>query len=88
MASFGFWSLPPLPTHVSVLVEHADHPVGEVEDVPPVEAASPTGQEVQDVLGGEGRPLQGPVHEEHHGGTLERVLWCDVRHKAGSVCLI
>lgn len=69
-------------TYVSVLVEHANDAVGEVEDVPPVEVGHvglavlrrAAVQEVEDVPGGEGRLLQGPVDEIHDGRVADGVL--------------
>lgn len=69
-------------TYVSVLVEHANDAVGEVEDVPPVEVGHvglavlrrAAVQEVEDVPGGEGRLLQGPVDEIHDGRVADSVL--------------
>lgn len=69
-------------TYVSVLVEHANDAVGEVEDVPPVEVGHvglavlrrAAVQEVEDVPGGERRLLQGPVDEIHHGRVADGVL--------------
>lgn len=48
-------------THIPILVEHSDEPVGEVEDVPPIKIRHVSRsllwwavvQEVEDVFGGE-----------------------------------
>lgn len=69
-------------TYVSVLVEHANDAVGEVEDVPPVEVGHvglavlrrAAVQEVEDVPGGERRLLQGPVDEVRDGRVADGVL--------------
>ena len=69
-------------THIAVLVQQVDDPVGEVENVPPVEGGHAVGsvvgrpvvQEVKDVMGGEGRVLQGSVDEALHLRVTERVL--------------
>lgn len=69
-------------THVSVLVEHPNDTVGEVEDVSPVEVGHAgqavlrraAVQEVEDVAGGERRVLQCPVDEIHHGRVADGVL--------------
>lgn len=61
-------------TYVSVLVEHPNDAVGEVEDVSPVEVGhvrvpllrSAAMQEVEDVSGGKRRVLKCPVDEIHH----------------------
>lgn len=54
-----------MPTHVSILIEHPNDPVSEVEDVPPVKIRQVSWtvlwwavvQEVEDVFGGEWRLL-------------------------------
>lgn len=61
-------------TYVSVLVEHPDEAVGEVEDVSPVEVGHvrlpllrrAAVQEVEDVSGRERRVRECPVDEIHH----------------------
>lgn len=71
-----------MPTHIPVLVEHPNDPVGQVEDVPPVEIRHvgrpvlrwAVVQEVEDVLGGERRLLQCPVDEVHHRRVADGVL--------------
>jgi len=69
-------------THIPVLVEHSDEPVGEVEDVPPIKIRHVSRtllwwavvQEVEDVFGGERGLLQTPVNEIHHRWIADGVL--------------
>lgn len=69
-------------TYVSVLVEHPNDAVGQIEDVSPVEVGHvrlpllrrAAVQEVEDVPGGERRVRQSPVDEIHHGRVADGVL--------------
>lgn len=69
-------------THIPVLVEHADEPVREVEEVSPVKIRQfgrtvlwwAVVEEVEDVFGGERCLLQTPVNEIHHRWIANGVL--------------
>ena len=68
--------------HLSVLVEHADDLVSQLEDVPPVKVGKaslpilfwPTVQEVEDVFGGKLCVLHTLVQEVSHCGVCNRIL--------------